>query len=155
MKYDFDLYKPRKIEFQGCYEIGDWQVKITTISHKDHFQSPAFLQKALHHLPQWLQKARQVKLPHHNIAFLVLHEGQSGIWYILNWWLDGEIKRTITYLSKYETPDMVEMLPEEGSMACVWELEVIDHESRAWTDHILKQANKPDFQAYLSDGLSN
>ena len=61
--------------------------------------------------------------------------------------------RTVTYFTDFETPDNYVRLPREGSMACVWELPVINHERAAWVRHILQQATQPDWEAYRQDQL--
>jgi hypothetical protein len=50
------------------------------------------------------------------------------------------------------TDDPGALEPADGTgMACVWELEVIDFERRAWLDHVLVAE---DLDAYMSAALA-
>ena len=44
-------------------------------------------------------------------------------------------------------------VPPDGPTACVWELLAIDHERRAWVEHVLTDPVHPDPAAYLAAGL--
>lgn len=149
-KKPFNLYEKRIIEFKEVIKVYDWKVKIYTITKNDVFQSEIVLESIINQLPQLLRAAAN----HHEIAFLIVHEGGDGIWSLVNWWTGKEMLRTDTYYSSFEQPDKLVQRPKPGSMACVWELPVINHERNAWVEHILKKAEKPDFDNYLSDGLT-
>lgn len=150
MKKPFNPYEKRIIEFKEVMKVYDWKVKIYTITKNDVFQSEGVLESIIKQLPQLLKAAAN----HHKIAFLIVHEGFDGIWSLVNWWTDKEILRTDTYFSSFDQPDNLLQRPKNGSMACVWELPVINHERNAWVEHILINAEKPDFDNYLSDCIT-
>jgi hypothetical protein len=90
----------------------------------------------------------------YNAAFLIVHEAGDGIWSLINWWIGGEMLQSTTFHTSFEQPDEFQLLPEEGFMACVWEIPIIAFERAMWVEHTLKKANPPDFKAYLEQYLS-
>jgi hypothetical protein len=90
----------------------------------------------------------------YNAAFLIVHEAGDGIWSLINWWIGGEMLQSTTFHTSFEQLDEFQLLPEEGFMACVWEIPIIAFERAMWVEHILKKANPPDFKAYLEQYLS-
>lgn len=61
---------------------------------------------------------------------------------------------THIYLSEYATPTQFKLISGSGLFACVWELEVINHERLAWVQHVLHQYPTPDYATYLQASFS-
>lgn len=61
--------------------------------------------------------------------------------------------QTRTFYSTTEQPEILIPYAPDGSLACVWELAVINHERLAWTNYVLKQ-EAPDYKALLADVLN-
>ena len=147
-------YKPRRIDFKSTESVNGWRVKLYTITHNASFQSDDILEKALKKLPEWLEESKSMGFPVHGMAFLIVHEASDGAWSLLSWWTGGEMLRTITWFTDFEKRDEFRLLPQSGSMACVWELAVTAHERKAWITHILKEAESPKFSDYLNDVIN-
>ena len=150
----FTQYKPCKVEFRQLLTVGDWTIKVYTITHRASFAAETTLENAMAELPKWLEKSKALKFPTYNLAFLIVHEGRDGVWTLINWWRGGEMLQSTTYYTNFEYPDEFVMLPHEGFMACVWELAVISFERAMWVEYVLKKADKPDFASYLQKYLS-
>lgn len=146
-------YQPRSIRFYQLIQTGDWWTKVYHITYRDPFGAQASLDKAIATLPQWLEKAEAQTDISGKVAALIVHEGQDGIWFILSWWVGDNMLQTQTYYSSLDQPEILMPHTTEGSIACVWELAVINHERIAWTNHILKQT-RPDYKALLTDVLN-
>ena len=147
-----DIFKPfknRKLSFEEIFIIEDWQVKIYTITSNAHFESLKTLEYVTSLLGSLLGSASD----HHHLAFLIVHEGTDGVWSILNWWTGREMLRITTYYTSFEKLDSIELKPDTGSMACVWELPIINHERNAWVKHVLQNHTNPDFIGYANDSL--
>lgn len=147
-------YKPRTTEFKQLLTINNWTVKVYTITNRSRFESAVTLQSAVAMLPEWLEKSKAVEFETYGIAFLIVHEGTDGVWTLINWWTGGEILRSLTYYTDFDTPTEFQTRPQEGFMACVWEMAVITFERAMWIEHILKNACQPDFKAYFQKTLS-
>lgn len=146
-------YQARSIRFHKVVRTQEWQTKVYHITYQNHFSAQTTLDQAIATLPQWLSDAETQTEVSGRIANLIVHEGRDGIWSILSWWVGGNMLQTQTYFSSLDQPQILKTYASEGSLACVWELAVINHERIAWTNHILKQA-KPDYQALLADVLN-
>ncbi|MCB0644472.1 MAG: hypothetical protein KDC44_22665 [Phaeodactylibacter sp.] len=149
MLMPFRPYQKRAIAFRGLTQTEGWTVKVYAITPHDNFRSEAALQAVIKQLPQLLQPAEA----HYHLAFLIVHEGTDGLWSLINWWTGGEMLRTDTYFSDYDQPEALSQYPQQGSMACVWELPVINQERELWVKHILCQAEQPDVEGYLHHAL--
>ncbi len=156
MSSEFEIYKPRKIEFNQLMEIDDWYVKVYTITLNEEFKSQQILSSALKELPIWVENAKKSFLKTHKNAFLILHEGREGVWILMNWWTDGEILETKVYFGDYDNHNVIkESIYTPKSLICTWELAVVLYERKAWMKHILFNANSPKFDEYINDILKS
>ena len=77
-------------------------------------------------------------------GFTIAHQGRSAAMALVYWWAEeNEVHRRA-----YAGPELAPLT--DTGMACVWELEVIDFERRAWLDDVLINA---DVDAYLERAL--
>lgn len=151
MKDEFNKYVPRRIQFEKIEEVGDWKVKVYTLTFKEKFEAFGMLDNAINCLDVWLEKAKDLNLPTYQTAFLIVHEGKDGVWSMPHWWIGGEMLQKMTFYTGYKNPNKFELLPNEGSMSCVWDLHIITHESIAWRIHILEKSDSPDAAGYLGN----
>lgn len=149
MQRVFRPYQPRKIQFQKIILWENWKIKLYTITTKESFTSSSILATIKEKLSSLFGEAKD----HHNSGFIIIHEGTDGVWTLSNWWTDKEMLRTNTYFTDYQDINCISLDPKTGSMACVWELPIINHEKDAWVKHILKQVEEPDFDKYFKDIL--
>jgi hypothetical protein len=140
-------YKKRKIQFYKNLKIDQWQVKVYLISITESFQSYDMIDLVSAKINFWLTEA----VDHHKIAFIIIHEATDGIWILVNWWTCGEMLITKTYFVSFKEKTKILQLPRNASMACVWEMIIIQHERNAWVKHILENAEKPNFIDYNHD----
>lgn len=146
-------YQPRSIRFHKLIRTEDWHTKIYHITYQQQFKAHITLDKALASLPQWLAAAETETDVSGKMAALIVHEGKDGLWSILSWWVGGNMLQTRTFYSTTEQPEILIPYASDGSLACVWELAVINHERLAWTNYVLKQ-EAPDYKALLADVLN-
>src|SRR5689334_5363623 len=82
-------------------------------------------------------------------GFTIAHEAQSAGLGLVYWWANENEIHARFYSSPLDDPGA--LTPYTGAgMACVWELEVIDFERRAWLSDVLVDE---DVDAYLSRAL--
>ncbi len=146
-------YQARSIRFHKLVKTGTWRTKVYSISYRERFSAEPSLNKAIASLPQWLAEAEAKTDVSGKVAALIVHEGRDGIWSILSWWVGGNMLQTQTYFSTVAQPEVLTPYAPAGSLACVWELAVINHERIAWTHHILKKP-EPDYESLLADVLN-
>ena len=83
-------------------------------------------------------------------AFSVSHRDDNGCYYIVAWWAPSRLVLcTRHWHAARETPSA---LLETGDQvtACVWEMVVMSHESRAWVRHVLRPT-VPGYEGYVRD----
>lgn len=150
---EFDLYEPRQIDFSGLTIIGDWSIKVYTITLNEHFSSPKIQNTVMNSLDILLRKPKASVLPVHHNAFLIMHEAREGVWVLFSWWTGGEMLETEVRFVSFEQPTLLKPTPHDGHLICVWELEVVQHERAAWINYVLMNPRQPDFLKYQTDTL--
>ena len=141
-------YKSRPIRFFELADIDGWKVKVYSISAKDQY------------VPEWLvREGKTIALKHLNeaaeqqdgygMAVLILHEGADGNYILIDWWFGENMLRNHVYASTSNKPHDFNYITLEGVAYCVWELEVMHFERKAWIEAILSQATSLDIEGYL------
>jgi hypothetical protein len=82
-------------------------------------------------------------------GFTIAHDAQSAGLGLVYWWANENEIHARFYSSPLDDPGTLTAYTGAG-MACVWELEVIDFERRAWLSDVLVD---DDVEAYLSRAL--
>ena len=84
-------------------------------------------------------------------GFTIAHEGKAAAMALVYWWAhENEIHRR-AYAAPLPLADAADLEPlTDAGMACVWELEVIDFERRAWLQDVLIDGDEA---AYLERAL--
>jgi hypothetical protein len=148
------MYKKRNIRFKEQLTNSDWSTKAYTISENENFKAVSTYEEVKKNLPIWLEQLNSFDSRHENVSFVILHEASEGVFVLVNTWVGKNMLQTHIYLSKYEDPTKFEKISGDGLFACVWELEVINHERNAWTKHVLKRGANPDSKSYLNEILN-
>ena len=148
------MYKERFIKFKEIVSINQWKVKTYTISKNETFEANTTYQKALLNMPTWLSHLNTFDPSHENIAFLIVHEGTEGVFTLINTWVGSNMLQTHIYISKYNDLATFDKISGDGLFACVWELEIINHERNSWIVNILKKDEDPDYGTYLNETLT-
>jgi len=148
------MYKKRHIEFKEILNVNGWKIKIYTISKNTDFNYNSFYENVKIQLTDWLKIKNGFNTEHENIGFLILHAGTEGIFSLINWWVGKNMLNTLIFKSDYDNLFEFEKISGNGLAPCIWELEIINHERIAWTNHTLKEALKPNYSAYLKSTFS-
>jgi hypothetical protein len=151
---NFTEYRPRLVEMNQLAKVGLWNVKVYTITNRAAFASQQVLENAVRNLPQWLERSRELELPTYDQAFLIVHEGRDGVWTLINWWIGGEMLQSKTHFTDFDKPDEFQEIPDDGFMACVWELAVVSFERAMWVECVLKNSANPDLIGYSQKHLN-
>jgi hypothetical protein len=95
------------------------------------------------------RRAAEEVVPEGAVGFTIAHDAADAGLGIVYWWAnDNEIYQRV-FASPLDDPGALTATDETG-MACVWELEVIDFERRAWLEDVLK---RDDVERYLARSL--
>ncbi len=86
-------------------------------------------------------------------GFTILHKGEEAIWLLIDLWEDDILSHRVLRSDLAERAEF-RVLDTPYSVTCVWELLVVEHERRAWVQHVLQNRSNPNKTAYLSDWLT-
>ncbi len=147
-------YQTRPIRFIELNEHQDWMIKIYSISIKNERVSSTHIELAKQQLNEWLKLSKNYPLTTYRIATLIIHEGREGCFAILNWWIDDNMLQNHVFVATQDDPLHFKLFSDKRIITCVWELAVIWFERNAWVEHVLKQSDQPNFDAYLNSQLN-
>jgi hypothetical protein len=82
-------------------------------------------------------------------GFTIAHDAATAALAIVYWWANENEIHARYFAAPKEVPGALAPVEDTG-MACVWELEVIDFERRAWLRDVLEDG---DLEAYLDRAL--
>jgi hypothetical protein len=127
------MHQPRQISFLGR----EGQTKHYGIATRGPLPSPE------------LAEATRARAEPGVPGFTIAHEGASAGLGLVYWWANENEVHSRFYASPLDAPG--DLTPYTGSgITCVWELEVLDFERRAWLEDVLKRG---DVEAYLARAL--
>jgi hypothetical protein len=127
-------YEPRRISFLG---------REGRIKHYGIARPLPALVAATH-------EAAQRTIPEGALGFTIAHDATTAGLGIVYWWAnENEIHQRV-FAAPQDDPGALE--PADGTgMACVWELEVIDFERRAWHGDVLRAGDTELYMARVLD----
>jgi hypothetical protein len=130
-------YEPRNISFLAR----EGRVKHYGIARHDRVPRPALVEAT--------REAARETIPTGALGFTIAHDAATAGLGIVYWWANENEIHFRGFASPREDPGALEPHPGTG-MACVWELEIIDFERRAYLEDVLKD---DDLDAYLERAL--
>jgi hypothetical protein len=133
------MYEPRTIRFIRREDIGDWRLKVYGIGTHAPDARPEFVAATL-------EAAREALPEGGGAGFVIAHDARSAGLGLVYWWANENEIHARFFVSPLEDPSAYEPYESTG-ISCVWEMEVLDHERRAWLEHVLKRG---DVDAYLA-----
>src|SRR3954464_6267799 len=96
------------------------------------------------------RRAAAATIPPDASGFTIAHDAAVAALAIAYWWANENELHARHFWAPLEDPGALVPLPDAG-LACVWELEIIDFERRAWLHDVLEDGD-PD--AYLDRALT-
>ena len=95
------------------------------------------------------REAARATIPTGALGFTIAHDAATAGLGIVYWWANENEIHSSVFAAPRDDPGALE--PADGTgMACVWELEVIDFERRAYLEDVLKNG---DVEGYLERSL--
>jgi hypothetical protein len=140
-------YKPRHVRFIRREDVEGWQLKLYGIAVNGQEPRPDFV-AATRDLAAQVLPQPPAGEDLYGVGFAIAHDARSvGIALIYFWKSENELHQRI-YVSPKDDP--AAFAPVDNQPAgCVWELEVVDFERRAWLEDVLSNPAGPDLEAYL------
>ena len=124
------MHEPRTIRFIRRQDLGDWRLKVYGIGTHAPDARPEFVDATV-------EAARGALPDGGGAGFVIAHDAKSAGLGLVYWWANENEIHGRFFASPLDDPDAMEEHNGTG-LACVWELEVLDFERRAWLEHVLK-----------------
>lgn len=131
------MHQRRSIRFIGREDFGEWRLKVYGIGTHAPDAPPEFVAATLRAARStsggWRRRGRHA------------HDANAAGLSLVYWWANENEIHGRFFVSPLEDP--TELVLHDGTgLICVWELEIIDFERRAWLEDVLKN---DDLEAYL------
>jgi hypothetical protein len=97
------------------------------------------------------RRAAAATVPAEAAGFTIAHDAATAALAIVYWWANANELHARYFAAPLDDPGALVPIADTG-MACVWELEVIDFERRAWLRDVLEDE---DVAAYLDRALEH
>ena len=146
-----EKFKKRAVKYLGISEFGDWKFKLYSLKYDESRATPEIENIVRATLPDWIKEKSQINdFPNYKIGTVMIHEAMDSILVVVNWWIYENVIQGHVYTADYAHPNKFTDLSNKGLQFCVWEMNILWHERNLWVEHILKKADKPDWDSYLN-----
>jgi hypothetical protein len=85
------------------------------------------------------------------VGFVIIHDGALGRWALYFWWSERILLRQRLFRSPTNRPLDLQPAKDDGLIACLYELHVVNLERESWLRNVLAGPN--DIEAYLADQI--
>ena len=132
------MHETRSIRFIGREDVGDWRLKVYGIGTHAPDARPEFVAATL-------DAAREALPEGGGAGFVIAHDARTAGLGLVYWWANENEVHGRFFASPLDDPTA--LVPNDGTgLGCVWEMEIIDFERRAWLEDVLKN---DDLDGYL------
>ena len=147
------LYEPRHVRFVRREDAAGWRLKLYSIALNGKEPDPAFVE-ATRDLAASVLPQPPAADDRYGVGFATAHDATSLFIALVYWWQsENELHQRI-FVSPKTGP--IAFVPVESQPAgCVWELEIVDFERRAWIEDVLANPDGPDVERYLERRVDN
>jgi hypothetical protein len=158
---NFGPYRPRAIRFLQHHDAGWVRLKVYGIGILDATPSDPTLRAALALADESPPDEPVMRagidwnaLDTYGVGSLIIHTGGDAIFVLRDIWVDRNMLRHHVWVAPRSNPTAFESLDDSRVLMCVWEMAVLQHERRAWIDHVMMSPTAARFDRYLSDVLN-
>jgi hypothetical protein len=144
-------HRTRPIRFLRTEPIGDWQIKLYTIATHGQTARQALIDETLHRAPKVFPGDAHAD-QRYGLGFAIIHDAMTASIALYYWWQSFNELHQRCYVGPKADPAAMTQLTHQTA-GCVWELEIIDFERRAWLSDILANPGGPDVERYLGRQL--
>jgi hypothetical protein len=140
-------HRPRPIRFLRRERAGAWRLKLYGIALPGREPRGELVEAAIELAPDVLPSPARDE-GRHGVGYVTVHDSAIGGLALYYWWQSANECHYRAYASPLDDPAALAKIEDPG-VGCVWELAIVDFESRAWLRHVLDNADGPDLDRYL------
>jgi hypothetical protein len=141
-------HEPRPIRFLRRARCGAWRLKLYGIALPGRTPREDFVEAAMELAPSIFPAPARTD-DRYGVGFVTVHDSAIGGLALYYWWQAANECHYRAYASPFDDPAALVKIEDPG-VGCVWELEVVDFERRAWLNDVLANPDGPDLDRYLS-----
>jgi hypothetical protein len=139
------MHRTRSIRYIGREDLGDWRMKVYGIGTHAPDARPELVAATL-------DAAREALPDGGGAGFVIAHDAATAGLALVYWWANDNEVHGRFFASPLD--DAAALVPVDGTgLACVWEMEVIDFERRAWLEDVLKNDDVEGYLARRTPGI--
>ena len=142
-------YRARPIRFLRRERCGAWRLKVYGIALPGREPRPEFVDAVMELAPEVFPAPAQTD-DRYGVGFVTAHDSAIGGLALYYWWQSANECHYRAYASPLDDPGALTKLDDPG-VGCVWELAIVDFESRAWLRDVLDNPDGPDLDRYLDE----
>ena len=143
--FDTTRYPERALEGLGIWVMGSHRLKAYGLFPAGNSLTKEDQEKANRLVHSGFARFNDNVDPR-NFGFVLIHKGTEGLTVSAHWWVEGCVLCHDHYRMPFHGDDPLAHLRAKV-VGCVWELEVIGFEQRAWRQTMMQGIPDPD--AYL------
>jgi hypothetical protein len=141
-------YRPRHVRFLRRADVEGWRLKLYGIALEGKEPDREFVE-ATSRLAGSVLPRPPVTDGRYGVGFATAHDAAAAFIALVYWWQsENELHQRIFVGPKASPIDLEQV--ENQPAGCVWELEIVDFERRAWLEDVLANPDGPDLERYLS-----
>jgi hypothetical protein len=141
-------HRTRPIRFARVERVGDWRIKLYTITTHGTTVRPELVAETVRRAPEVYPAPAETD-DRYGVGFAIAHDAMTSSIVLYYWWQSFIELHQRLFAGPKADPQLVAPL-EYQTAGCVWELDVIDFERRAWLADVLANPAGPDVERYLS-----
>jgi hypothetical protein len=141
-------HAPRPIRFLRRERFGAWRLKVYGIALPGRAARPEFVDAALELAPS-VFPAPAREDDRYGVGFVIAHDAATACLALYYWWQSSNECHYRAYGGPLDDPHALTKIENPG-VGCVWELHVVDFESRAWLNDVLDNPDGPDLDRYMT-----
>lgn len=138
-------HRTRPIRFARRVHPGPWHLKLYTIATHGAHCRDELIEETLRRAPDVLPAPGADR---HGVGFIIVHDAATASIALYAWWESFNELHQRVFVGPKDDPRAMRQLANQTA-GCVWELEVIDFERRAWLADMLANPTGPDVARYL------
>ncbi|OJJ12035.1 hypothetical protein BKI51_10280 [Alphaproteobacteria bacterium AO1-B] len=142
-----EIYAPRDAAFRAVWEIGVVTFKVYDLLAQGRTVTTDMIDTADRFLREEVVRDVEKMGDSNGLGFVIIHPGDLGVTIAAQWWSQGSVLCQRIYRRQYDDDVPLDTI-RRPSVACMWELEIINAEQTIWRETMM--TSRPDRFAYLN-----
>lgn len=141
-----EIFAPRTVSVLGLWTVGKFRIKAYGICADGQTLNPVAIEDARRFAEQELPRRAEAQGDDDALGFAIVHQGTAGVTILVHWWAQGSV--LCQALERIPSATGIPLdQSNRSSIACVWELGLINAEQQIWRDTMMTENANPEAYA--------